>query len=283
MKVITVADQVFFVTIPILATDGKGKEWSGRGFVYTVYGDAGEVPFLVTNRHVLDGASKVVFKLFPKENDQPVLGKSLDVTIDPLGADYWDAHPTSTVDVAVLPMGEAINGLANKGQLAFYASFSEDRIPTPTEWEDIDALARVVFVGYPAGIYDLKNLTPVARQGMTATPLTLDYGGMPAFLIDASVFPGSSGSPVFILDRGMSVGRSGATQLGGVRVQLLGVLAAVHYDEVTAKIGTFPRQRSARFQRVLDLGIVFKSQTIEECVNAALKRRGVARKPWPKT
>ena len=51
-------------------------------------------------------------------------------------------------------------------------------------------------------MYDQVNLIPITRTGMTATPLQLDYDGRPSFLIDASVFPGSSGSPVFVYKSG---------------------------------------------------------------------------------
>src|SRR5437763_136516 len=45
--------------------------------------------------------------------------------------------------------------------------------------------------------------------GVTANPLQADYDGRPVFLIDASVFPGSSGSPVVICNQGGFATRQG--------------------------------------------------------------------------
>jgi hypothetical protein len=68
----------------------------------------------------------------------------------------------------------------------------------------------------------------------------VDYNGLPAFLVDASVFPGSSGSPVFLLDRGISMRRTGEVQLGTSRLALLGILAAVHVRQVSGDIRALP-------------------------------------------
>jgi V8-like Glu-specific endopeptidase len=88
--------------------------------------------------------------------------------------------------------------LIGKDQVSFfYMKTSTNLIPFPSTSDDLDAIERIIFVGYPNGMYDRKNYTPILRQGITATPFHLDYDGLPAFLIDASVFPGSSGSPVY--------------------------------------------------------------------------------------
>jgi hypothetical protein len=61
-----------------------------------------------------------------------------------------------------------------------------------THWSRLSFLAiRMVYMILP--------ISPrFFRRGMTATPPQLDYCGRPTFLIDASVFGGSSGSPVFL-------------------------------------------------------------------------------------
>jgi hypothetical protein len=57
---------------------------------------------------------------------------------------------------------------------------------------------QVLFVGYPNGIRDRMHNLPVARGGLLASLPTVDFDGEPDFLIDAKVWPGSSGSPVFV-------------------------------------------------------------------------------------
>mgnify|MGYP003291781313 CR=1 FL=1 len=46
--------------------------------------------------------------------------------------------------------------------------------------------------------YDKKNNLPLVRTGTIASHPRKDFNGLPQFVIDAQVFPGSSGSPVFI-------------------------------------------------------------------------------------
>ena len=58
-------------------------------------------------------------------------------------------------------------------------------------------------VGYPDGISDEINNMPIFRKGITATNPSIDYNGHHEFLIDASCFPGSSGSPVMSYENGM--------------------------------------------------------------------------------
>ncbi|MFR3321383.1 MAG: hypothetical protein ACLTSZ_09905 [Lachnospiraceae bacterium] len=64
------------------------------------------------------------------------------------------------------------------------------------------AIEDITFIGYPSGLYDSVNKLPIIRQGITATPIWNQFNGENVFLIDAGVFPGSSGSPVFIYNHG---------------------------------------------------------------------------------
>lgn len=277
MRVETAAEQLFFVTVLISTTGTDGTEWTGTGFIYGVNTDRGEAHFVVTNRHVLENTSKVTIHFLHEQNGQPVFGAPLNVELTPLAPSNWFGHQDPEVDVAVLPLGLALNQLTLQGKRPFFRSLPESLVPTAAELAGLDALERVVFMGYPAGLYDAANLTPIARQGLAATPIPLDYEGLPAFLIDAAVFPGSSGSPVFIFDRGMVVSRSGGVNMGGTRLHLLGVLASVYENEVTAEITTIAKRRVATVPQVLGLGIVFKSHTINECVDHALAMHGFKR------
>ena len=140
----------------------------------------------------------------------------------------------------------------------------------------LDAIEEVIFVGYPDGIFDSRNLLPVARRAMTATPIAEDYEGEPAFLIDGSVFGGSSGSPVFLYDRGSFRPRGGGLVVGN-RFMLVGVLAAAHVRVVEGRhelawqrVGT----EEGMPEESLDLGIVFKARTVQETVEELIRGRG---------
>ena len=133
----------------------------------------------------------------------------------------------------------------------------------------MEAVDEVTFVGYPNGLFDSKSGTPIARRGVTATPITLDYEGWPAFLVDAPVFGGSSGSPVYSIQGGMRPNLNGALVLGEPeRASLLGVLAAVYMRQVSGIVQALPAAQivgELSMQQELDLGIVFRSSTIQEC------------------
>lgn len=144
-------------------------------------------------------------------------------------------------------------------------------------WQQLDAIEPVTFIGYPNALHDTFNMTPIARRGWTATPISLDYCGNPTFLIDASVFPGSSGSPVFVLDVGGYAGKGGGWVIGG-RMVVLGVLAAVHVHKTTGQLIAASAGRVA-VDQMMDLGIVYKAPTILETIDALLDSRSERRAP----
>ena len=127
-------------------------------------------------------------------------------------------------------------------------------------------------MGYPNGIYDTANLLPVFRRGITATPPQVDYNDRPVFLVDASVFPGSSGSPVFIYNLGGYGTRKGFQS--GTRIFFLGIIAEVYFrkEEGTLEFKSIPTARVpvVKTREMLDLGIVFKAGTVVETVRNLL-------------
>ena len=141
-----------------------------------------------------------------------------------------------------------------------------------SELQQIDALEDVIFVGYPELAYDQRNNLPVFRRGITATFPWIDYKGKPEFLIDASVFPGSSGSPVFIYNRPPWLNKYGQSQ-HEERLLLLGVLRAANCGErlfvsIPTPEGT-PTQ-SIIGTEMIDLGVVIKTRSIEETIEHAV-------------
>jgi len=113
---------------------------------------------------------------------------------------------------------------------------------------------------------------------MTATPLAVAFEKTPRFLIDASVFGGSSGSPVFLLNQGMYCDKSGNTNIGS-RCFFVGVIASVFFRRQYNQIVSVPiptqTQPMAAQQEMIDLGIVFKARTVVEAVEAFLKAKNI--------
>lgn len=276
----TVADQLFFATALIKAS-GPSGHWSGTGFAYVVPADKGHFLALVSNKHVLLDAAALEFQLVGALSDsQPAFGKSVTLRLsNPTGI---IGHPDPAVDVAALAFGGALNQFKAEGNPAFCRAIKSDRALTREIELELDAIEDVLFIGYPQGIYDRANFTPVARRGMTATPIALDYDGEPAFLVDAAVYPGSSGSPVFIATTGMYSTRDGKL-LQGQRLILLGVLAAVHTAQVAGRVVHLPAQQTVEVDAPMGLGIVYKARTIDHVIDLLLTRDGAKRHPRPAT
>lgn len=273
MRAETPSEQLFFTTVYI-AGRGPTGQWTGTGFIVRYETTVGSVDLLVTNKHVLAGAAELDVRFVQAGADGQPLPQATQTTITAFGDESWLGHPDEQVDVAVMFLGPVVNQMHEQGRAPFYRAISVDLMLTSSQADDLDALESVTFVGYPNGLFDTQSFLPIARRGQTATPIQVNYRGAPAFLIDASVFGGSSGSPVILFDRGMYQTRSGGT-IVGTRLILLGVLAAVHVRQTGGIVQDLPTRQIAVFDEALDLGIVFKASAIHECAELLLARGGI--------
>lgn len=276
MIVDTLAKQAFFTTVRI-QTAVPGGTSTGTGFVYNVFSDDRFVPVLVTNKHVIKGATTGTVGFVKGVDGQPVTNEYREVNFGQTFASMWVDHPDPDIDVTVMPLGPCLNILDASGFPPFLKSLSSALCPTDELMADLDVVEDVTFIGYPQGLVDTANHTPIVRQGITATPIEQDWNGKPQFLIDASVFPGSSGSPVFLLNQGTY--RVKGNVIVGSRLLFLGILAAVHHHTALAEIVevTVNSQPRAVVQQFMDLGIVYKWHTVETCIDELCKRYGIDR------
>ena len=261
MRVETFAQQLFFCTSLI-----QTSATAGTGFVWMAESGPHQVPVLVTNKHVALTPGPGSFSLAAREpSGAPKLGERVSLAHPDL-ASAWTGHPNPEVDVAAMFLAPFFSAAESAGKLLFFRAVTEDICPSEEVVDaDLDAIEPVVFVGYPNALFDKSNLTPIARRGYTATPVALDYNGLPSFLIDASVFPGSSGSPVFISqDNGY---RSGSTMhLAASRILFVGLVAAVHIQQDTGRLVTSVPQAHVQLNQLMDLGIVYNWRAVRETV-----------------
>jgi hypothetical protein len=131
-------------------------------------------------------------------------------------------------------------------------------IPSPEVVQDLAAVEEIVFIGYPSGMRDEHNSTPLIRRGITASPVWNDFGNEPVFLVDAGVYPGSSGSPVFIMNQGAYASRTGLTV--GTRLLFLGLITS-----------TMLRSEGTT-NAYLGLGRVVKASAIAPVIDAIVKK-----------
>lgn len=262
-----------FTTVRIETKDTIGKEWVATGFLFNYKKQENQYyTFLVTNKHVVKNKIEGTITFMKGKDKKPLLGRAIKVNI-PDFANMWHVHPNLDIDVAVGSFTPILESMQKNMLIPYYRTVPSDLIPSEETWKEIDAIEEIIFIGYPSGIWDSKYFLPLTRMGITATHPTIDYEGKPQFLIDASVFPGSSGSPVFLYDPRTRPGKVGIIP---PRLFFLGILASfIHYNEeneVKTKTAT-KRKSVAYFTQIVDLGIVYKAKTILETIEDLLSKK----------
>lgn len=276
MEVRSLSEELLFVTVRIDTVDAAGNAGSGTGFLFGHSIDGNDILSIVTNKHVIAGAVKGGISFIKKDGENPKLGDSFRVDFDNF-ENIWSGHPETDTDIAVTPLIPILEFIKKQHNVdIFFKTISSKNIPTAAETDEIDALEEVVFVGYPNGIWDSKNFTPIIRKGCTATPFALDFEGQKKFIIDASVFGGSSGSPLFLHNTGTYTTKTGGTVVGS-RFYFLGVVAAVFFKRSVNEVVSLPIPTNAKDvtvnQEMIDLGVVFKSSTVVEAIEHAVKNQ----------
>ena len=265
-----------YTTVPITAYDKDGSSYSiatGTLFSLPVSEKTG-YPFLVTNRHVLQDAGKIRLTFTEGKDGDPIIGSRIDIVISDI-QDWVTYHPNNLIDVAALPISNAMERVRKDGKDLCTRSISTNMIPGEEMLKEFNAIEDIIFIGYPVGIWDKKNLLPVFRRGITATSLFVDFDGNPIFLIDASVFPGSSGSPVFFYQHGFHVDREGNTKLITNRAHFLGIVAACYLDPASLSeslLTSAAKTDRGQYGQPANLGIVYKASTIVDTVKCAVEK-----------
>lgn len=279
MKVKSATEQFFFTTVKIESIYENGQVGTGTGFIYRYKtSENTTAEFLVTNKHVINdpkiGRSTHGYFTFIKGDEidanEPKLGHGFRSIIE---NDYWVqawfGHPIDEIDIAVFVLGPTVNYIQNELNQPIFCRGIPSELTINTEiLQNLDAIEDIFFVGYPNGIWDQVNLLPIVRKGTTATPLQVDYEGRPKFLIDASVFGGSSGSPVFVHNRNVP---------NFPEFLFVGVIAAVYQAKSLSEIIQTPIPTNANFvteiinSQMIDLGIVYKAETVTKTIEAFLR------------
>lgn len=281
MQVKTIAEQLFFTTVRIDTIAPNNAKGSGTGFFFGhKFGEDKQALFVVTNKHVVNGMREGCFSFLKQKDGLPTLGDGFTLHIDPQHwSSMWFGHPNPDIDIAICPLIPLLDFVKQQYDTdLFFRSVETSMIPTQKQIAELDAMESVTFIGYPNGVWDSKNLLPIARRGTTASPIEVDFEHTPRFLIDASVFGGSSGSPVFILNHGSWATKDGGFVVGS-RFYFVGVIAAVFFRTHLNQIIPVPIptqvQPMAQQQEMIDLGIVFKAGTVVETIEAFLKSHNI--------
>jgi len=271
MQIDSAAKRLLFSTVRVDTELQDGSSGSGTAFVITHRHARGSTPFIVTNRHLVEGVRRGGLIFTQQREGRPDYGRSFQLNIDDFPA-AWFFHPDAQTDLAIIPLRPLERAARDLGVELYYQSIDSRCIPDAVQMRDFDALEEILFVGYPSGIWDQVNLMPILRRGTTATPLELDFEGRKQFLIDAAVYPGSSGSPVFVVrDDPLRARAAGART-----IWFVGVVAAVFFRHEKNDIVSLPipasQGRCAVVTEMIDLGLILKAESVRELVDEFVRR-----------
>jgi len=255
---------------------GEIEKEISTGFIVTYKWGKDKVgDFLLTSKHAIEGANTGRFFFMRAVSGRPLLGETYNIEMDNFGQ-RWYKNPDPRVDMAVMPLAGVLREMEKRKWKVYYKSIPKEIALGTNSAQELDAIEEVIFIGYPSGLYDSKNFLPVARRGVTATPLVVDYSGLPQFLIDASVFPGSSGSPVFIVNTGSYSDRKGNLVLGN-RVIFLGMISAL-ISRKEASEWEFEGQKKEvpvlKTQQMIDIGVVYKASVVFSTIEGLIRASG---------
>lgn len=264
---LSIAEQLMHTTVRLECVLANGRTSTGTGFFFSfrLEGDK-QIPLIVTNKHVIEGSVRGTFVLTKRGDDgDPVIGAYEKVHLNGF-ENLWIKHPDPHIDLAVFPVAPLLNQAERSGAKVFLLPLDDNLIPTPEVLASLGGIEDVTMIGYPNGIWDIRNNMPIVRRGITATSPKYDYNGLPIFVIDCACFPGSSGSPVLIFNQGAYTDAMGNMHLGSGRVILLGVLFAGPQHIAEGEIQTIDvplQQVPISLSRIPNnLGFVVKSQRL---------------------
>ncbi|WP_102803025.1 S1 family peptidase [Klebsiella michiganensis] len=254
-----ISQSIFKSTVRI-ESDVPGGISVGTGFWFDFHiNEFASVPILVTNKHVVNGATETRIRINTINNSTGE-ASFFDHIIHG-GEKKFIMHPDASVDLCAYAIGSTFMSLEASGISPDVFLFNEkdllnDKFITPVE--------EVHMTGYPNGLWDSLNNRPITRRGITASSVLEDWRGRQEFMIDMACFGGSSGSPVYVLNVGMFATENGFA--AGERFILLGVLYAGPTVNVGGEVEIInvPTTMTAvvNTSLVMNLGLVIKAEKI---------------------
>lgn len=221
-------DHLLYSTTRIEAYLPDGRTSIGTGFFMAFMPDPDTpdryFPALITNRHVVEGATggRILLHEANVKSDgtrQPSGTRVYSEIADFSNA--WVTHPDPEVDLAGAPLGKMIRDFEHMRRPLFFMQIGENLIPSQDQLLQLKVIEDVVMVGYPRGLADEAHGFPLFRHGYTASHPGVDFDDRPLGALDIALVQGSSGSPVITYNPGLNY------SVGGSEIHhpvLLGVL-----------------------------------------------------------
>lgn len=247
--------------------DGRIPD-SGTGFFYNLKCSPGDIPLIVSNKHVLCGKTWIEID-FASADDQSVriFGPPLQFRIETGELPIFE-HPDPSVDLAAILLQPLLDTLEGDGKKPHALRLSRNLFIPDHKQTILQASTSVLMIGFPTGIMDERNNLPIVRRGTLATHYKADYQGETNFVVDIAAFSGSSGSPIFAFFENMFTDEKGNTDFfGGVRFYFIGVLHSGPFMTADGSIVPAPVPTSTFISQtnlMIHLGYCVKAFRIEE-------------------
>lgn len=251
---------------------------NGTGFLlFSEVGISKAKVYLVTNRHLLppEGQAKdIQLRLVVRQNNGASKIEEISVPIVGNDGKYLPSvrlHRDPATDVAVVNIATAAFGskfqsLIEAIQTGKYLNSSMLMPTQKMRAEGIGVGSQVYILGYPAAIFDPRNVSPVLRVGVISTDPLEGFNFNPelrrsmsfpehinGFLLDANIYPGSSGSLVVL-----SSENCGCSKAPAARPYILGIVSG-SIPIFDASLHSYSR---------IGLGMVYSADTIKEVLDS---------------
>lgn len=292
---LSVNQQILEMTTIVNCQSSKYNYFSqGSGFFYTELAKEPTGPineekqlgwyqvmgtWLVTNRHVV----------FPRI-DEPITGQKKETVPDSFTFNFKEIvgdeikwipvtltqnellkrtllHPDNSVDVVAIKVDDLATSLmvSNAHPNMISTGKVTDRDLPSASPLTIEATSDVVICSYPHGFYDSVNKYPIVKSGIIASSWGKPFNGTRTFLVDANLFPGSSGG--LVLSKPTDIARINGKVMHSdyKHYVFLGVYSG-QYNYVVKNTDGSTKVES------YGLGIVWYSDLVHEIVNGSRLR-----------
>jgi len=144
MNLNDLSTQLLFTTVPIWTETLTGERTSATAFIYNVPvpGKSDQsVPLLITNNHVIANAKRAMIEMVERDGDKPIRDKRVRVELPP---ELLQQNVSPELDIALIPLGAALNQLQSVGRPAFFRAITPEIIPSSEAVSELAAMEDIV-------------------------------------------------------------------------------------------------------------------------------------------
>ena len=254
------------IKLDVITPEGTS---TGTGFLYRIMCNKRTKEFILTNKHIVEDGISINMRFSISNKDgKGIAEERFDYTFRRMKAIVH--HPNPSVDLCAIPISQVFNSADRKRISLKTESFSSYNLPKKEEIEEVNAIEEIFMAGYPNGIMDKHNNTPIVTRGITATELRKNFNGKKEFLMDINGHNGNSGAPIIMVKYDDYYRRNNVSSLEVVL--LLGVAYSGYDYSRTFTIEKDESTKAYEYEIGSSLMVALKSDRIRE-LECLIKRQ----------